>query len=234
MAICGNDSARSWASSRPANCDSSNSTCSMAKAATLDAYPDASERTPRRAGNLPTPLSSFVGRTDEIREIGELLSTTRLVSLLSFGGVGKTRLAIEVAAHLSDQFDDGVWFVDLVPSPTASCWPTRSSPASGLPATVNRDPDDYLLSRTVDTERVDRRRQLRAPRRRRGRPRRASRPRRSQRSGAGDEPVAAGCAGRGDLARPTAHSRHRRRSSCSHNELGSCGPGSWSTTRTVP
>ena len=66
-------------------------------------------------GNLPTPLSSFVGRTDEIREICELLSTTRLVSLLSFGGVGKTRLAIEVAANLTDRFDDGVWFVDLVP-----------------------------------------------------------------------------------------------------------------------
>ena len=108
--------------------------------------PDSSDPAPRRVGNLPTPLSSFVGRTDEIREICELLSTTRLVSLLSFGGVGKTRLAIEVAANLTDRFDDGVWFVDLVPITEAVLLANTFIAGVGLPATVNRDPDDYLLS----------------------------------------------------------------------------------------
>ena len=93
-----------------------------------------SDRTPRRMGNLPTPLSSFVGRTDEIREICELLSTTRLVSLLSFGGVGKTRLAIEVAA----QPHGSVRRRRLVRRPgpdhrRRSCWPIRSSPESDCP-----------------------------------------------------------------------------------------------------
>ena len=74
-----------------------------------------SEQVATADGNLPTPLSSFVGRADEIGEIVGLLSTARLVTLTSFGGAGKTRLAIEVAARLRDRFTDGVWFVDLVP-----------------------------------------------------------------------------------------------------------------------
>ena len=109
--------------------------------------PDSSDAACGRVGNLPTPLSSFVGRTDEIREICELLSTTRLVSLLSFGGVGKTRLAIEVAANLTDRFDDGVWFVDLVPLNDGILLANAFIAGVGLPATVNRDPDEYLLSR---------------------------------------------------------------------------------------
>ncbi len=108
--------------------------------------PEPCAAAPGRVGNLPTPLSSFVGRTDEIREISELLSTTRLVSLLSFGGVGKTRLAIEVAANLTDRFVDGVWFVDLVPITEAILLPDTFIAGVGLPATGNRDPEAYLLS----------------------------------------------------------------------------------------
>ncbi len=109
--------------------------------------PGSSDPALGRVGNLPTPLSSFVGRTEEIREICELLSTTRLVSLLSFGGVGKTRLAIEVAANLRDRFDDGAWFVDLVPITEAVLLGNTFIAGVGLPPTINRDPDDYLISR---------------------------------------------------------------------------------------
>ena len=100
--------------------------------------PDSPDRTTGRWATCPTPLSSFVGRTDEIREICGLLSTTRLVSLLSFGGVGKTRLAIEVAAYLLDRYHDGVWFIDLVPITEAVLLPNTFIAGVGLPATVHR------------------------------------------------------------------------------------------------
>jgi class 3 adenylate cyclase len=65
------------------------------------------------AGNLPRPVSSVVGRDAEVDEVSELLRSQRLVTLTGVGGVGKTRLAIEVGAELAEGFDDGVWMVDL-------------------------------------------------------------------------------------------------------------------------
>jgi predicted ATPase/DNA-binding winged helix-turn-helix (wHTH) protein len=68
-----------------------------------------------RIHNLPAQLSSFVGREREIAELKELLGTTRLVTLTSMGGTGKTRLSLQVAADLTDDYPDGVWFVELAP-----------------------------------------------------------------------------------------------------------------------
>ncbi len=65
--------------------------------------------------NLRPPLTSFVGRLRELAEVGELLTTARLVTLTGPAGSGKTRLAVEVAPGLVDRFPDGVWFVDLAP-----------------------------------------------------------------------------------------------------------------------
>ncbi|MFC9789455.1 ATP-binding protein [Rhodococcus sp. NPDC127528] len=64
---------------------------------------------------LPTPLTSFVGRTRERAELGEMLGEHRQVTAVGPGGVGKTRLALTVAADTAGEFPDGVWFVDLVP-----------------------------------------------------------------------------------------------------------------------
>jgi transcriptional regulator with XRE-family HTH domain len=76
--------------------------------------------------NLPTERSSFVGRRDELATLQRLVdprivkaSPTRLVTLTGAGGCGKTRLAIELARRLVNEFPDGVWFVDL--SPIAGC-----------------------------------------------------------------------------------------------------------------
>ena len=63
--------------------------------------------------NLPVQLTSFVGREDEIIEIGGLLSTSRLVTLLGTGGSGKTRLAQEIGGSLIEDYPDGVWFIGL-------------------------------------------------------------------------------------------------------------------------
>jgi predicted ATPase/class 3 adenylate cyclase len=64
-------------------------------------------------GNLPSPPTSFVGRNDEVKRLTAEIPTSRLVTLVGPGGVGKTRLSIEVAAAGAEDFSDGVWFVEL-------------------------------------------------------------------------------------------------------------------------
>ncbi len=66
---------------------------------------------------LPIPLTSFVGRTDELELARSLLhgSERRLLTLTGPGGIGKTRLAIEIATILASQYPDGVTFVSLAP-----------------------------------------------------------------------------------------------------------------------
>jgi predicted ATPase len=68
-----------------------------------------------RSNNLPAELSSFVGRDDELTELVTLLGFSRLLTLVGPGGIGKTRLALKVAAAQIDSFSDGVWLVDLAP-----------------------------------------------------------------------------------------------------------------------
>ncbi|RSN62151.1 ATP-binding protein [Actinomadura sp. WAC 06369] len=69
----------------------------------------------RPAPALPAPLTSFVGRAAERAELGEAVRAHRQVTAVGPGGVGKTRLALAVAADAAAAFADGVWFVDLVP-----------------------------------------------------------------------------------------------------------------------
>jgi predicted ATPase/DNA-binding SARP family transcriptional activator len=71
------------------------------------------EKRDRKRTNLPIPLTSFIGREKEVSEIIHLLSRNRLVTLLGSGGVGKTRLAIQVSSKLLNGFSDGVWWIDL-------------------------------------------------------------------------------------------------------------------------
>jgi predicted ATPase/class 3 adenylate cyclase len=65
------------------------------------------------AHNLPAPLTSFLGRQDEIDDVAARVARGRLVSLVGPGGAGKTRLAVEAARRLLDEFPDGVWLADL-------------------------------------------------------------------------------------------------------------------------
>ena len=72
---------------------------------TLDAFPT----------NLPIQLTSFIGREKEIAEIKQELMDHRLVTLTGSGGTGKTRLSLQVAAEMLENFSYGVWFVELAP-----------------------------------------------------------------------------------------------------------------------
>ena len=65
--------------------------------------------------NLPVQLTSFIGRDNEIATIKDELKAHHLVTLTGPGGTGKTRLSLQVAADLLDQFHQGVWFVELAP-----------------------------------------------------------------------------------------------------------------------
>ncbi len=70
---------------------------------------------PAMFNNLPEQLTGFVGRERELREMRELLDDGRVVTITGSGGVGKTRLALQVAAELLDGSGDGVWLVELAP-----------------------------------------------------------------------------------------------------------------------
>jgi non-specific serine/threonine protein kinase len=66
-----------------------------------------------RPSNLPSDLTSFIGRRSELREVKRLLATTRLLTLTGSGGAGKTRLALRAAAEMARGFSDGAWLVSL-------------------------------------------------------------------------------------------------------------------------
>jgi non-specific serine/threonine protein kinase len=81
---------------------------------------------------LPMPVSSFVGRQREVTEVQRLLRASRLVTLTGPGGIGKTRLALEAARHLTANFTDGVAWVDLSALIAAELVPERVAGALGL------------------------------------------------------------------------------------------------------
>ena len=86
----------------------------------------------RGTGNLPQQLNSFVGREDLVVEVVELVRSNRLVTLSGVGGVGKTRLAVEVGAELAGELADGVWMVELAPVGEPSSVPAAIATALGI------------------------------------------------------------------------------------------------------
>jgi predicted ATPase/DNA-binding CsgD family transcriptional regulator len=86
----------------------------------------------RSAGNLPEEMTSFVGRDEVLLEVADLVRANQLVTLGGAGGVGKTRLAIEVGAGLTDEFPDGVWVVELASVGDASSVPAAIATTLGI------------------------------------------------------------------------------------------------------
>ncbi len=85
-----------------------------------------------RMSNLPTFLSSFVGREAEQAEVGSLVRTWRLATVTGAGGSGKTRLAVEVAARLAEEGSGGTCFVDLAPVSELGQVPAAVASATGV------------------------------------------------------------------------------------------------------
>jgi predicted ATPase/DNA-binding winged helix-turn-helix (wHTH) protein len=85
--------------------------------------------------NLPAPVSQLIGRDGELAEVKSLLDAHRLVTLIGPGGIGKTRLALEVARHLLPQCADGVWLVDLAALSDGSLVLTAVASVLGIAAT---------------------------------------------------------------------------------------------------
>ena len=104
-------------------------------------------RTPKAipATNLPVHLTRFVGRQAEMHDVKQLLAENRLVTLTGAGGVGKTRLAVHIAAELAGEFADGVWCVDLAPITDPDLVPVTVARALGLPDQPGRSTMDTLL-----------------------------------------------------------------------------------------
>jgi predicted ATPase/DNA-binding CsgD family transcriptional regulator/transcriptional regulator with XRE-family HTH domain len=106
---------------------------------------------------FPAALTSFVGRTEPLREVAGLLSGHRLVTLTGPGGAGKTRLAVQVARQVAGQFADGAWLVELaavadpaqVAAVVAAALGVREQPglpmAEGLPRALARQQVLLLL-----------------------------------------------------------------------------------------
>jgi predicted ATPase len=81
--------------------------------------------------NLSLQLTQLVGRDEDLTDVEGLLAKHRLVTLVGAGGVGKTRLSVQVGAELLDNFDDGVWFVDLAPLNAGAVAPRLRDAAFG-------------------------------------------------------------------------------------------------------
>ena len=97
-----------------------------------------------RPNNLPTQLTSFVGREKELEAAGRLLEANRLVTLTGPGGTGKTRLSLQVAANAADRYPDGVFFVALETVREPSLVVTRIASAIGLAESGGRTADVVL------------------------------------------------------------------------------------------
>ena len=95
--------------------------------------------------NLPTQLTSFIGRDDQVREAKQLLQKARLLTLTGPGGTGKTRLSLQIAANVLDQFPDGVYFVPLSAIHDPELVPSAIAQALSISTTGSRRPIDALI-----------------------------------------------------------------------------------------
>jgi predicted ATPase/class 3 adenylate cyclase len=96
-------------------------------------------------GNLPVQMTSFVGREDELARVVEELGESRVVTLTGVGGVGKTRLALEVAAEVVPQYRAGAWLVELAGVRDPDAVPGAVAAAFGLQPRTGMSPVDMLV-----------------------------------------------------------------------------------------
>jgi predicted ATPase/class 3 adenylate cyclase len=99
---------------------------------------------------LPAQLTSFVGRVDDMAQVCRLLDVNRLVTLTGAGGVGKTRLATQIAVGMVDAYPAGVWYVDLAPITDPALVAITAARALGLPDQPGRSTVDTIVRFIAD------------------------------------------------------------------------------------
>jgi len=97
-----------------------------------------------RTGNLPAPVSSFIGRDRELALTAAALSQARVVTLTGPGGVGKTRLALRAATQVAPRFADGAWLCELAPVRALAGVDEAVAAVFSLTAQAGQSPRDAL------------------------------------------------------------------------------------------
>ncbi|MGB2938672.1 MAG: adenylate/guanylate cyclase domain-containing protein [Candidatus Dormiibacterota bacterium] len=121
----------------------------------IDGLPDefpALKSLDKTPNNLPTQLTSFVGREHEVAEGLRLLDSSRLLTLTGPGGTGKTRLSMQIGAEASDQFKHGVFFIPLAPVSDPALVPSTVLQAMGIHEADRRPPQDQLIDHLKERE----------------------------------------------------------------------------------
>ena len=100
--------------------------------------------------NIPQQLTSFVGRERELAQGRDLLSRTRLLTLLGVGGLGKSRLSLQIAAEVLEEYPDGVWLVELAPIADERLVPLSVASALGVKEDAGGPVQDALVKHVAD------------------------------------------------------------------------------------
>lgn len=103
----------------------------------IPARPTAAPPMPRTRSNLPAPLSSLIGRVEDLHRLGSLVEEARLMTLTGIAGVGKSRLAVEFATRVAGEYPDGVWLVDLASLTNGAQVAVAAAETLGVP--IGRD-----------------------------------------------------------------------------------------------
>src|SRR5438067_6772112 len=114
------------------------------------ARPGRQPRLPQSPSRLPVSLTSFVTHPDDLPAVRRRLDSTHLLTLTGAGGVGKTRLALEIAHAVVQDYPDGVWLVDLAALRESSLVPQAVARALGLPEQPAQPVDETLLTALRD------------------------------------------------------------------------------------
>src|SRR3990172_6834379 len=117
----------------------------LAKAAHIEGFSTTDNLPiPAAPNNLPNQLTSFIGREKEIEDVKKLLHDAHMLTLTGPGGTGKTRLSIQAAGEVLDQYPNGVWFVELAPILDPLLVPRTTAIAIGLRDEPQRPVIDML------------------------------------------------------------------------------------------